>query len=89
VSRCRYCEAETAPGKLSCEVCARGEARGRQARDWQVPIDQCPWASGRADMVEVYGDPRDFHGLTTCAWCHGWAERELGLYREACRRGTA
>lgn len=89
MSRCRYCEAETAPGKLSCEVCARGEARGRQARDWQVPIDQCPWASGRADMVEVYGDPRDFHGLTTCAWCHGWAERELGLYREACRRGTA
>jgi len=89
VSGCRYCEAETPAGVATCETCARGEARGRQARDWQVPLDHCPWASGRRDMVEAYGEPADFHGLTTCAWCHGWADRELELYRQACGRGEA
>ena len=85
---CRYCEAAT-EGQRLCLACERGEARGRQARDWQVPLEHCPWATGRRDMVEVYGDPRDFHGLTTCAWCHGWAERELELYRQACEQGEA
>lgn len=103
MSDCSYCGgrgvAKDAAGVVRCRACEELYRRGMRSRDWALPLESCPWASGHAvavepggpavDLSELLGDPRDAHGLTACPWCRGWADRELEFFRGACRGGEA